>query len=456
MTALPWSDAGGNFHRREDGHMCCRRRRFREGGEVRRRRAPGGEAALRCCKAQQPAQLGTHVARDGDAAAGLVPSRNRDSDAKLQPARRHSGPLRRVSRQRRPAALLPPAIRGLVICRKLCPKTPLKSVLATRNQSSAYKRGVQAPRRATAADGRLARRVRPLAEDGRLGIGAALPRRRGGVRAQDANLKELGMCDCAHRDCLQRSQAAGERPYTLRTIVRLSSRWQGHTVYVATIRRRARGSTRRWATGVSARTARRIPTLQRSCRRARTRRSCAPAGFGATRRRAFAAGGRRQPPLRPADRRVVWRACAPAAAAARPRRRCRRRVLGERGAAEVTSTTSSTTSRAPTVRRCSAHARRQLGGVPIEALPTLAFMGALAGRNSRSVAHERGARLGGRRLLPESRAVEPVEQHGQPTTRCTAVSRPRVASRACRREGAQGLIGKQLYACAYPHSRSSI
>ena len=46
------------------------------------------------------------------------------------------------------------------------------------------------------------------------------------------------MCDCAHRDCLQRSQAAVvERPYsTLRTIVRASSRWQGHTVYVATIR----------------------------------------------------------------------------------------------------------------------------------------------------------------------------------------------------------------------------
>ena len=124
---------------------------------------------------------------------------------------------------------------------KLCPKTPLKSV---RNQSTLeYRRGAQAllaaRRPTTSGQNQWHVAYVHLPKTGGSSIGAALAA--GGAAAcahKTHNLKELGMCDCAHRDCLQKSQAAVvERPYsTLRTIVRASSRWQGHTVYVATIR----------------------------------------------------------------------------------------------------------------------------------------------------------------------------------------------------------------------------
>ena len=56
-----------------------------------------------------------------------------------------------------------------------------------------------------------------LPKTGGSSIGAALAA--GGAAAcahKTHNLKELGMCDCAHRDCLQKSQAAVvERPGVL-------------------------------------------------------------------------------------------------------------------------------------------------------------------------------------------------------------------------------------------------
>ena len=203
---------------------------------MRRRRAPGGEAALfSCCEQQHRRQARCVKTRVAEPMATPLPkiqtSKTLATVVPCGECRASVDPQRCCRRH--------PSV--CATAGKLCPKTPLKSV---RNQSSLeYRRGAQAllaaRRPTTSGQNQWHVAYVHLPKTGGSSIGAALAA--GGAAAcahKTHNLKELGMCDCAHRDCLQKSQAAVvERPYsTLRTIVRASSRWQGHTVYVATIR----------------------------------------------------------------------------------------------------------------------------------------------------------------------------------------------------------------------------
>ena len=292
-----------------------------------------------------------------------------------------------------------------------------------------------------------------LPKTGGSSIGAALAAGGAAACAQDAQPDELGMCDCAHRDCLQRSQAAVVGGCTHAAHHReASSRWQGHTVYVATIR-----LPRAWflGGGPGGRRVRRGGSrLWQGRRRARTRRSYMLAGFGAVLEEELLAAGRRwQPPLRPRPS-SRWRAHGAAAAAASARRRCRRRVLGSAAPpadqADVKYYFAGATnwrcspSRARRTGRC-ARSRRCRRSSPSR--------GALAGRNLTLAARTRRA-ASGRRLLPETRAVESVEQHYQLDD---ALSRRRAQGlrRALRRrEGGLG-SGGQPYAARYPHLQSA-